>query len=103
MRHLFSMRRLGLILIVTCYVLLAGSTLVGQHGLLHLWTLRQHQYTFEAQAFALLRENEELRQDIMRLHSDERFLEKVAREKLGLVKKGELVYRFGSSKKASQQ
>jgi cell division protein FtsB len=41
-----------------------------------------------------LRENAELRNRIARLKTDDEFLEKMAREKLGLVRKGELVYHF---------
>jgi cell division protein FtsB len=89
--------RLWLPATLVLYALLAVSTLVGQRGLLHLWKLRQEQRALEADVFALLRENEDLRSRITRLQTDDEFLEKVAREELGFVRKGELVYRFRDS------
>jgi cell division protein FtsB len=90
-------RQLWLPVLLVVYVLLALSTLVSQRGLLHLWKLQQEQQALEAKVFALLRENEELRSRIARLQTDDEFLEKVAREELGFVGKGELVYRFDSA------
>jgi cell division protein FtsB len=45
--------------------------------------------------FALLRSNAQLRDDIQRLRHDERLMEQLARRQLGLVRPGELVFRFG--------
>ena len=87
-------KRLWLPATLLLYALLTASTLVGERGFLHLQELRQEQRAFEAEAFTLLRENAELRNRITRLKTDDEFLEKMAREKLGLVRKGEFVYRF---------
>jgi cell division protein FtsB len=87
-------KRLWLPATLLVYALLAASTLVGERGLLHLRELRQEQRALEVEAFTLLRENAELRNRIARLKTDDEFLEKMAREKLGLVRKGELVYHF---------
>ena len=43
------------------------------------------------------RENERLRERILRLQNDNFYLEKVAREELNLVRPGEIVYRFASN------
>jgi|SRR6266508_6078006 len=94
MRHMRVLKQLWLPATLVLYVLLAVSTLVGQRGLLHLWELRQEQRALEADVFALLRENEDLRDRLTRLQTDDEFLEKVAREELNFVRKGELVYRF---------
>jgi cell division protein FtsB len=88
------LRRLWLPATLLLYALLAVSTLVGQHGLLHLQELRQEQRALEAEAFTLTRENADLHERITRLKTDDEFLEKVAREELGFVGKGEIVYRF---------
>ncbi|MBI3798958.1 MAG: septum formation initiator family protein, partial [Deltaproteobacteria bacterium] len=45
----------------------------------------------------LTRENADLHERINRLKADDEFLEKVAREELGFVGKGEIVYRFRNS------
>ena len=89
--------RLWLPVTLLLYALLAVSTLVGQHGLLHLQELRQEQQALEAEAFTLTHENADLRERINRLKTDNEFLEKVAREELGFVGKGEIVYRFRNS------
>jgi cell division protein FtsB len=47
--------------------------------------------------FQLQRSNAMLRERIHRLRHDDRHLEKLAREELGLVREGEIVYRFASS------
>jgi len=87
-------KRLWLPATLLLYALLMASTLVGERGFLHLQELRQEQRALEAEAFTLLRENAGLRNRIARLKTDDEFLEKMAREKLGLVRKGEFVYRF---------
>jgi cell division protein FtsB len=88
------LRRLWLPATLLLYALLAASTLVGQHGLLHLQELYQERQVLEAEAFTLTRANADLRERIHRLKTDDEFLEKVAREELGFVGKGEIVYRF---------
>ncbi len=95
------LRRLWLPATLLLYALLAASTLVGQHGLLHLQEIRQEQQALEAEAFTLARENADLQDRITRLKTDDEFLEKVAREELGFVGKGEIVYRFRDSLDAS--
>ncbi len=47
--------------------------------------------------FLLQKENETLRERVYRLRHDDLYLEKTAREELGLVRPGEIVYRFASS------
>jgi cell division protein FtsB len=88
------LRRFWLPALLVCYTFLAASTLVGEHGLLHLWQLRQEQRDLEAQVFALIRENEELRSRLLRLQTDNEFFEKVAREELKVARKGEIIYLF---------
>src|SRR5215510_15133374 len=88
------LRRFWLPALLLCYGFLAVSTLVGERGLLHLWQLRQEQRDLEAQVFALIRENEELRSRLLRLQTDDEFVEKVAREELKVVRKGEIIYLF---------
>lgn len=85
------------------YALLATSTLVGKQGLLHLWKLQQQQRELQTEVFTLLRENEDLRTRIERLQSDDKFLEKVARETLKFAKQGEIVFLFQDPSKVAAQ
>jgi len=91
------LKRLWLPALLGGYVLLALSVSIGKHGLLHLWQLQQEQRTLEARAFDLSRENEDFRDRIDRVTKDDGFFEKIVREELTFVKKGEIVYMFRGS------
>ena len=49
---------------------------------------------YEQEIEDLKLENERMKQEKNLLENDPVYLEKVAREKLGIVKKGEVIYRF---------
>jgi len=74
--------------------LFAAAAVFGDHGLMHLLQLDRSRREVEEIAFQLQQKNERLRQRARRLLSDDLYLEKVARERLGLVKPGEVVYRL---------
>lgn len=78
----------GLLLILSLF------TIFGDRGIFHLWRLRGEKEHLDEKNFILLRENEALRERIRRLRHDDFYLEKIAREELGLARPGEIVYRF---------
>ncbi len=84
-------------IIVTILVALSLFTIFGDRGLLHLWRLSGEKRELDASNFRLQRANEALREKVYRLRHDDRYLEKIAREDLGLVQRGDFVYRFSSS------
>jgi cell division protein FtsB len=75
-------------------LLLALVTIVGERGALHLWRLRGEKSQLDEQNYRLQKANQELRLRIARIRNDDRYLEKLAREELNLVRPGEVVYRF---------
>src|SRR5262245_48562201 len=75
-------------------LLLLLVTIVGERGALHLWRLRGQKAQLDEQNYQLQRTNEDLRRRIGRIRNDNRFLEKLAREELNLVRPGDVVYRF---------
>ncbi len=81
-------------LLATLILLLLLVTIVGERGALHLWRLRGEKAQLDEQNYRLQKANEELRQKITRIRNDNRYLEKLAREELNLVRPGEVVYRF---------
>ena len=88
--------------LAVCVVLLVLFVVVavyGDHGLIHLLRLQREQRDLEHVAFQLQQNNEQLRQRIRGLQSDDRYIEKLARERLGLVKKGEIIYRAAPPKR----
>ncbi len=86
-------------LYIFCALLLSLSlfTTFGERGLLHLWRLRGEQGNLDDSNFLLQKENEVLRERIHRLRHDDLYLEKIAREDLGLVRPAEIIYRFASA------
>ena len=72
-------------------------TILGERGMLHLWRLSGENKRLGEKNFRLHSENEILRDKINHLLHDNRYLEKVAREDLGLVWPGEIVYQFASA------
>jgi cell division protein FtsB len=85
----------------TLTVLLSLVTIVGERGALHLWRLRGEKNRLDAQNYRLQKENDILRQRISRIRNDKHYLEKLAREELNMVRPGEVIYRFPSTKQGS--
>ena len=68
----------------------------GEWGLVHYQRLAEERRSLEERSQALQRENELLREKIYRISKDDRYLEKIAREDLGLAKEGEIIFLFPS-------
>ena len=83
--------------LVSVLVLMFVFLTFGEWGLLHYWRLSDDSTRLEGRTRALQHENERLREKVYRLANDDQYLEKVAREELGLAKEGEVVYRFSRS------
>lgn len=94
------------VIIGLCVFLVAVGFLAvsGERGILHIWRLMEDKRKLEAANFLLLQENDGLRGKIQRLRRDDLYLEKVAREELGLARPGEIIYRFApaESREATQ-
>jgi cell division protein FtsB len=83
-------------IVATCAVVLilfVIAAVYGDHGLVDLLRMQREQHELEHTAFDLQQQNERLRERIRRLRSDDHYIEKLARERLGLVRKGEIMYR----------
>jgi cell division protein FtsB len=83
----------GLALLI---ISLSLYTIAGEWGVVHLWRLGAEQAKLDEQNYRLQKDNDALRQRIFRLHNDNSYLEKLAREELNLVRPGEVIYRFPS-------
>jgi len=89
--------RLLSVVLLLASVTVTASALVGEHGIPHLIGLRAEREDIGRTAFALLEENARLRDELRRLKKDDLYLEQLARRQLGLVRPGEIVYRFRRS------
>lgn len=83
-----------LIIIAVIWLLVAPGT-----GLYSLMKQRRTTVELEKQTESLMKTNEQLRAEIDRLKHDDAYLEKVAREKYGLLKKNERVFDFSKKQK----
>jgi cell division protein FtsB len=77
---------------LTLVGLAIASLVFGDHGLLEHQKLRAEHRGYEEYAFELQQHNDELRRRVELLRSDARYLENLARERLGLVRPNEVVY-----------
>ena len=78
------------LLLLTSVLLIMWSP----NGLLHLRQLHLEHQEHTARNLSLEVENQQLYQEISRLRNDPTAIERLARQELGLVKEGELIFQF---------
>ncbi len=85
---------------LTKFFILLGSVFFlftffgGDFGFIRVWNLHQKKKELELEEKKLQVEIMDLQVEKQRLQKDTLYIEKMAREKLGMVKKGEKVYQF---------
>jgi cell division protein FtsB len=89
-------RNIGRYLLVLSLFILTMllSTLFGKKGLISIYHLNQEREQLIVSNEKLGEENRKLEHKIRLLREDPRYIEKIAREELGLVKEREIVYQF---------
>jgi cell division protein FtsB len=91
-------RSVHLLLIFVTLVLVVDA-LIGEKGLLESMRARRHYREVTASLDTLRRANARLRDEVRRLKEDPATIESVAREELGLIRPGEVVFIFKDQKK----
>jgi cell division protein FtsB len=69
-------------------------TIFGGRGLMQIYHLKEERDRVHTANARLREENQKITQQIQRLRNQKEEVEKLAREELGLVKKGEIIYQF---------
>ena len=93
-------RRRGVhLLLVFVTLVLIVDALVGEKGLLESMRARRHYQQLSASLEDLKRENARLRDEARRLREDPAAIESLAREELGLIRPGEVVFILKDEKK----
>jgi len=87
---------LGLVIVSALWILLAPGT-----GVYSLLRQRNKALELENQTRELRLVNEQLRAEIDRLNNDTAYLEQIAREKYGMLKKNERVFDFSKPQKTT--
>jgi cell division protein FtsB len=75
-------------------VLAISFTAYGGQSLTRAWTLKKDVENLEREVGALRAETARLTADVDRLRTDPEYIEQIARDKLGLVKPGDRVYKL---------
>lgn len=83
--------RSGIVLLVA---FISYSFLGGEFGFLNLLRMQRHKSQLEVEKRQLIAEIVDLEARLERIKSDSRYVEKLAREKYGLAKKGEVIIRI---------
>jgi cell division protein FtsB len=89
-------QRMALGIAATLSAALIAVVVFGSRGLLHLRALAVEEHDVGRRIGMLLHENDRLRDRIKRLRTDDRTLERLAREQLGFTRPDEVIYRFGN-------
>ena len=76
------------------FVFILLCSCFGERGLMNVLSLKKELKEIENHNQNLRDENDRLKNYIYLLKEDKRFIEKIAREELGLVKTDELIYLF---------
>jgi len=79
---------------VLLVLILLALALFGDRGVLRAIQANRHKESLAEQARQMEAANQNLRQEIERLRSDQRYLESIARRELGMVREDERVYQF---------
>jgi cell division protein FtsB len=75
-------------------VVMLALAIVNERGFLAMWRMQRNVTQLASVVRSIEQENQDLWRNIERLHSDTGYIEKIAREELGLVRPGELVFEF---------
>jgi len=94
MSKLPSPRRAAGILLLTAMAVAAALAVFGHNGFMRLADLREKRDEIRQENLKLQEQNKDLRRQVEFLHHDARYLERIAREELGLVAPNEIVFRF---------
>ena len=81
-----------------CLAFILFFTVFGDKGLLRIFELKQDKSKMEARLIDNRVDNEKLKDEIIALKSDRRYLESIARKDFGLVRSNEVIYQFPQEK-----
>ena len=90
-------RKKRLLLLLVFFLLIMGCfVFFGEKGVLRLFRLQKELERFKEASSKLAEENRKLEEEVKRLREDKQYIEEIARRELGMVKEGEVIYRFDS-------
>ena len=84
-------------------ILLVWVVFAPSHSTMEYHRLKNELREAVARNRELAAQNSELQEEIDRLKTDKVYLEKIARERYGLIKKNEIIYQFEAQKEKSKK
>ncbi len=84
----------GFVIVLCLLVPLVAWLALSRRGILKVYRMDLERQRCIDRISALKKENKELMDEIRRLKKDPDYVEKVARQELGLIRKNEVIYRF---------
>lgn len=87
-------KRIGLIVVAVVVLTIVFFTLAGKQGLLSLYENHRQYRHLSLELEKSHRIIDSLKTEIVRLRTDTSYIEKIARERLGMARKNEKVYKF---------
>jgi len=98
----YQRRSLLITFLLLCLCLALWIVLAPRYSAYNYYKAKESIARLKAENIELRESNLALRQEIDRLKKDHEYLEKVAREKYGLIRKNEMIYKFDSGKKSEE-
>jgi len=83
--------------ILLLVIIIFFFTIIGQRGILRIHRLTKERNQIKVFNEKIREENLDIQEEISSLKNDRSYIEKIARQELGLVKEDEIVYQFRSS------
>jgi len=91
--------KLGRRFIVIILLVMGFLILFGKKGLIDNYKMRQRVAEMSTTNAQMLKENNKLKHEIILLRKDPKYIEQLARDELGMVKKGDIIYRMSDENK----
>ena len=91
-RALWKKRIVSAVILLCLY--LFATFILGEMGLVKYYRMKEQYTTLREGITKLKQDNVRLRKDVYSLKNDAAYLERVARDKLGLARPGEIVYYY---------
>jgi cell division protein FtsB len=86
--------KLGRRFIMIILLVMGFLILFGKKGLVDNYKMRQKVADLSTANQQMQQENSRLKQEILLLRKDTKYIERLARDELGMVKKGDIIYRI---------
>jgi cell division protein FtsL len=89
-----KIKKIGRWLVIVVFSVLLGFLFIGKDSIINIYASRSNVKKKEREIISLQKEIDSLTVEIKRLKTDTAYIERIAREKLGMAGKNEKVFKF---------